>query len=52
VSSFVQEELNRPDAKLKLEYRYDLAGSDRDPVSGRERSGGHALLLTFATPLN
>ncbi|NOT40180.1 MAG: hypothetical protein HOP13_06785 [Alphaproteobacteria bacterium] len=52
VSSFVQEELNRPDAKLKLEYRYDLNGSDRDPVSGRERGGGHAVLLTFSTPLN
>jgi hypothetical protein len=52
LSSFAQEELNKPDAKLKLEYRYDLNGSDRDPVSGRERSGGHALLLTFATPLN
>ena len=52
VSSFVQEELNKPDAKLKLEYRYDLNGSDRDPVTGRERGGGHAVLLTFSTPLN
>ncbi len=52
VSSFAQEELGKPDAKLKLEYRYDLNGSDRDPVSGRERGGGHALLLTFSTPLN
>ncbi|MCE9524233.1 MAG: hypothetical protein K8S25_17580 [Alphaproteobacteria bacterium] len=52
LSSFAQEELNKPDAKLKLEYRYDLSGSDRDPVSGRERGGGHALLLTFSTPLN
>lgn len=52
LSSFAQEELNKPDAKLRLEYRYDLNGSDRDPVSGRERGGGHALLLTFATPLN
>jgi hypothetical protein len=52
LSSFAQEELNKPDAKLKLEYRYDLNGSDRDPVSGRERGGGHALLLTFSTPLN
>jgi hypothetical protein len=52
LSSFAQDELNRPDAKLKLEYRYDLNGSDRDPASGRERGGGHAVLLTFATPLN
>jgi len=52
LSTFVQEELNKPDAKLKLEYRYDLNGSNRDPVSGRERGGGHAVLLTFATPLN
>ncbi|MFM9862756.1 MAG: hypothetical protein ACKVRO_04035 [Micropepsaceae bacterium] len=52
VSNFVQEELNRPDAKLKLEYRYDLNGSDRDPVTNRERGGGHAVLLTFSTPLN
>jgi len=52
LSSFAQEEMNKPDAKLKLEYRYDLNGSDKDPVSGRERGGGHALLLTFSTPLN
>lgn len=51
LSSFAQEELNREDAKLKLEYRYDLNGSDRDEA-GRERGGGHALLLTFSTPLN
>lgn len=52
LSTFAQDELNKPDAKLKLEYRYDLSGSDRDPVSGRERGGGHAVLLTFSTPLN
>lgn len=52
VSNLVQDELNRPDAKLKLEYRYDLSGGDRDPATGRERNGGHALLVTFATPLN
>lgn len=52
ISTFAQEELNKPDAKLKLEYRYDLNGSDRDPVTGRERGGGHAVLLTFSTPLN
>jgi hypothetical protein len=51
LSSFAQEELNKPDAKLKLEYRYDLNGSFRD-ASGRERGGGHAVLVTFATPLN
>jgi len=50
LSSFAQEELNREDAKLKLEYRYDLNGSDRDEA-GRERGGGHALLLTFSTPV-
>ena len=52
LSNFAQEELNKPDAKLKLEYRYDLNGSEKDPVTGRERGGGHALLLTFSTPLN
>ena len=52
LSTFAQDELNKPDAKLKLEYRYDLSGSDKDPVSGRERGGGHAVLLTFSTPLN
>lgn len=51
LSSFAQEELNRDDAKLKLEYRYDLNGSERD-AAGREKGGGHALLLTFSTPLN
>jgi hypothetical protein len=51
LSSFAQTELNRDDAKLKLEYRYDLNGSERD-AAGRERGGGHALLLTFSTPLN
>jgi hypothetical protein len=51
LSTFAQEELNREDAKLKLEYRYDLNGSERD-AAGRERGGGHALLLTFSTPLN
>lgn len=52
LSNFAQDELNKPDAKLKLEYRYDLSGSDRDPITQRERGGGHALLLTFAAPLN
>lgn len=52
LSTFAQEELNKPDAKLKLEYRYDLSGSDRDPITNRERGGGHAVLLTFSTPLN
>lgn len=51
LSNFVQEELNRDDAKLKLEYRYDLNGAERD-ANGRERGGGHALLVTFSTPLN
>jgi hypothetical protein len=51
LSTFAQQELNRDEAKLKLEYRYDLNGSERD-AAGRERGGGHALLLTFSTPLN
>ena len=52
ISEFAQNELNKPDAKLKLEYRYDLNGNDRDPVTGRVRGGGQAVLLTFSTPLN
>ncbi len=51
VSDYVREELNRPDAKLKLEYRYDFSGGERDTVNGRG-DGSHALLVTFSTPLN
>lgn len=51
VSDYVRDELNRPDAKLKLEYRYDLSDSgDTSPASRGD--GGHALLVTFSTPLN
>ena len=53
VSDYVRDELNRPDAKLKLEYRYDFSnGGDSAGVGTRERDGGHALLVTFSTPLN
>ncbi|MEQ1754113.1 MAG: hypothetical protein ABL973_08260 [Micropepsaceae bacterium] len=53
VSDYVRDELNRPDAKLKLEYRYDFSnGSDNAGNGLRERDGGHALLVTFSTPLN
>jgi hypothetical protein len=53
VSDYVRDELNRPDAKLKLEYRYDFSGGDSaNATGGRERDGGHALLVTFSTPLN
>ena len=52
VSDYVRDELNHPDAKLKLEYRYDLNGSDQAVANGRDREGGHALLVTFSTPLN
>ena len=53
VSDYVRESLNRPDAKLKLEYRYDFSNSGgNDTSSIQDRDGGHALLLTFSTPLN
>ena len=52
VSDYVREELDRPDAKLKLEYRYDFSGGERETTNGRERDGGHAILVTFSTPLN
>ncbi len=52
VSDYVREELDRPDAKLKLEYRYDFSGGERETTNGRERDGGHAVLVTFSTPLN
>lgn len=53
VSDYVRESLNRPEASLRLEYRYDMGSSaDRGDTGGRERDGGHALLVTFSTPLN
>jgi hypothetical protein len=56
VSDYVRESLNRPEANLKLEYRYDFSNSggagSADPNGLKERDGGHALLVTFSTPLN
>ena len=53
VSDYVRESLNRPEASLKLEYRYDFSNSgSADPNGLKERDGGHALLVTFSTPLN
>jgi len=53
VSDYVRESLNRPEASLKLEYRYDFSNSGgADPNGLKERDGGHALLVTFSTPLN
>ncbi len=53
VSDYVRESLNRPEASLRLEYRYDMGkSSDRGETAARERDGGHALLVTFSTPLN
>lgn len=53
VSDYVREGLNRPEASLKLEYRYDFSSSGTpDPEGPKEREGGHALLVTFSTPLN
>jgi hypothetical protein len=51
VSDYVRDELNRPDAKLKLEYRYDLSDNGGGTTAGHG-DGGHALLVTFSTPLN
>lgn len=53
LSDYVREGLNRPEANLKLEYRYDFGRSDSPTPTGlREQEGGHAVLLTFSTPLN
>jgi hypothetical protein len=56
VSDYVRESLNRPEASLKLEYRYDFSNSgsagSADPNGLKESDGGHAILVTFATPLN
>lgn len=53
VSDYVRDSLNRPDASLRLEYRYDFGKSDESRGNpGGEQPGGHALLVTFSTPLN
>jgi hypothetical protein len=53
VSDYVRESLNRPEANLRLEYRYDFGKSEESrDNSGRDQEGGHALLVTFSTPLN
>ena len=52
LSNFVRDELNKPQAQLKLEYRRELESSDSN-IGGRfAREGDQALLLTFSTPLN
>ena len=53
LSDYVRENLNRPDASLRLEYRYDFGKSDESRSNpGPSQEGGHALLVTFSTPLN
>ena len=52
LSNFVQEELNKPQAQLKLEYRRELESSDTNLGGRFAREGDQALLLTFSTPLN
>ncbi len=52
LSNFVQEQLNKPQARLKLEYRRDLESSDNHLGGRFAHEGDQALLLTFSTPLN
>ena len=53
MSAYAQDVLNRPDASLRLEYRYDFGKVAENSNAGdRSRAGGHALLVTFSTPLN
>ena len=53
VSDYVRDRLNRPDASLRLEYRYDFGKPEESrDNSNRDQEGGHALLVTFSTPLN
>ncbi len=53
MSAYAQDVLNRPDASLRLEYRYDFGKVVESRDAGeRAREGGHALLVTFSTPLN
>jgi hypothetical protein len=52
LSNFVQDQLNRPEAKLKLEYRRELDTGDAKAGNRFAHEGDQALLLTFSTPLN
>jgi hypothetical protein len=52
LSNFVQEELGKPQAQLKLEYRRELENSDNNLGGRFAREGEQALLLTFSSPLN
>lgn len=52
LSNFVRDELNKPQAQLKLEYRRELENADNNRGGRFAREGDQALLLTFSTPLN
>ena len=52
LSHFVQDELNKPQAQLKLEYRRELENGDSNLGGRFAHEGDQALLLTFSTPLN
>jgi len=52
LSSFVQDQLGKPEARLKLEYRRQLDNSDTNQGGRFAHEGDQALLLTFSTPLN
>ena len=52
LSNFVQQELNKPQAQLKLEYRRELENGDSNLGGRSAREGDQALLVTFSTPLN
>lgn len=52
LSNFVREELGKPQAQLRLEYRRDLENGDDNRGGRFAREGDQALLLTFSTPLN
>jgi len=52
LSNLVQDELGKPEAKLKLEYRRQLDSSDTNQGGRFAHEGDQALLLTFSTPLN
>ncbi len=52
LSNFVQDQLGKPEARLKLEYRRQLDNSDTNQGGRFAHEGDQALLLTFSTPLN
>ncbi|MBI1212050.1 MAG: hypothetical protein GC190_11350 [Alphaproteobacteria bacterium] len=52
LSNFVQDQLSKPQAQLKLEYRRELENSDTKLGGRFAHQGDQALLLTFSTPLN